>query len=166
MWSCKNLKKSASCLTAATRIIFYDRSSTSVTHLVLLGCNVIYDLLSDETKNYENCIHLFFFLTDITIAEVERGVREEIHLKLSTMHLEQALIVSINQCVMFSKCNQFLATDSKLSTAHCTKSRWGHQIRANPPYSTIIQGGGSVRASNRAQTHYLVTQCLAPGGMS
>lgn len=61
---------------------------------------------------------------------------------------------------MFSTCNQFLPTESKLSTVHCAKSQRGHQIHANP---SPTHGGGSVSAithtdTERAQTHYLVTK--------
>lgn len=67
----------------------------------------------------------------------------------------------IKRSVMFSKCNQFLSTGSKLSTTHCTKSHRGHQIHANPSLHHHVAGDGG-QSAQRHIKHRLCTNTL-PG---
>lgn len=56
----------------------------------------------------------------------------------------------IKRPIIFSKCDQFHPTGSKLSAACCTKSHRSHQIHANPSlhHGTGRKGGGGVSSQS------------------
>lgn len=86
-----------------------------------------------------------------------RNTPEVIH------HLSKSKPANMKGSIMFSKCNQFFPTGSKLSAAHCTKSHHGHQIHANP--SLHQPAGGEGTQTQTVHKHTTCSQSRAPGVM-
>lgn len=144
-----------------------EQSTSNPAIFMISSVNLLLKKEKDDTRKYENGSRLFLTtlppafvlsLADISIKEEIRVIisyKKKLTLRNASKFIHTALAkskkVNIKSSVMFSKCNQFLPTDSKLSTAHCAKSQRGHQIHANPSLSHHMEGGGG--ESDRATTH-------------